>query len=183
MGSYPAISTLPDPAPTPLAGSQSGPSAVYFLWHCSSPRGVRSLTGILLYGARTFLPAPSGEESPGFPALWFRRNLLAQLTPTPQAPAYANVLSCPHLTCAATVWPASARSLTPKPAAKAVNWHRTIPPRLNDWWHQRRFDELFKFPCWQRFAEVITLHFVAALQTQEGELPGSFDPFRDGLHP
>jgi len=29
---------------------------VYFLWHCSSPHGVRPLTGILLYGARTFLP-------------------------------------------------------------------------------------------------------------------------------
>ena len=49
VGSYPAISTLPDPL--------AQPSAVYFLWHCSSPRGVRSLTGILLCGARTFLSA------------------------------------------------------------------------------------------------------------------------------
>src|SRR5258706_4153753 len=31
------------------------PWAVYSLWHFPSPRGVRSLTGILLYGARTFL--------------------------------------------------------------------------------------------------------------------------------
>ena len=33
------------------------PSAVYSLWHFPSPRGVRSLTGILLCGARTFLYA------------------------------------------------------------------------------------------------------------------------------
>ncbi len=40
---------------SPLPDLFSQPSAVYFLWHCSSPRGVRPLTGILLYGARTFL--------------------------------------------------------------------------------------------------------------------------------
>jgi len=33
------------------------PSADYSLWHFPSPRGVRSLTGILLCGARTFLYA------------------------------------------------------------------------------------------------------------------------------
>ena len=44
-----AISTLPDPL--------ARPSAVYFLWHFPSPHGVRSLTGILLCGARTFLSA------------------------------------------------------------------------------------------------------------------------------
>jgi len=44
-----AISTLPDPL--------ARPSAVYFLWHFPSPHGVRPLTGILLYGARTFLSA------------------------------------------------------------------------------------------------------------------------------
>src|SRR5574340_48216 len=49
VSSYLAISTLPDP----LARL----SAVYFLWHFPSPHGVRSLTGILLYGARTFLSA------------------------------------------------------------------------------------------------------------------------------
>ncbi len=42
---------------SPLPDLFAQPSAVYFLWHCSSPHGVRSLTGILLYGARTFLPA------------------------------------------------------------------------------------------------------------------------------
>ena len=40
-----------------LAVGEVGKSAVYFLWHFPSPRGVRSLTGILLYGARTFLSA------------------------------------------------------------------------------------------------------------------------------
>ena len=49
VGSYPAVSPSPD--------LLAQPPAVYFLWHCSSPHGVRSLTGILLYGARTFLPA------------------------------------------------------------------------------------------------------------------------------
>jgi len=49
VSSYLAISTLPDPL--------ARPSAVYFLWHFPSPHGVRSLTGILLCGARTFLPA------------------------------------------------------------------------------------------------------------------------------
>ena len=48
--SYRTVSSLPD--------LFAQPSAVYFLWHCSSPHGVRPLTGILLYGARTFLPAP-----------------------------------------------------------------------------------------------------------------------------
>jgi len=38
-----------------LAGGEVSTSAVYFLWHFPSPHGVRSLTGILLYGARTFL--------------------------------------------------------------------------------------------------------------------------------
>ena len=33
------------------------PSAVCSLWHFPSPRGVRPLAGILLYGARTFLCA------------------------------------------------------------------------------------------------------------------------------
>ena len=47
VSSYLAISTLPD--------QLSLPSAVYFLWHFPSPHGVRPLTGILLYGARTFL--------------------------------------------------------------------------------------------------------------------------------
>jgi len=49
VSSYLAISTLP------VLLAQ--PSAVYFLWHFPSPHGVRSLTGILLCGARTFLPA------------------------------------------------------------------------------------------------------------------------------
>jgi len=53
VSSYLAISTLPDPATL----ADNGPSAVYFLWHFPSPHGVRSLTGILLCGARTFLPA------------------------------------------------------------------------------------------------------------------------------
>jgi len=48
VSSYLAISTLPD--------LLAQPSAVYFLWHFPSPHGVRPLTGILLYGARTFLP-------------------------------------------------------------------------------------------------------------------------------
>jgi hypothetical protein len=38
-----------------LAVGEVGKSAVYFLWHFPSPRGVRPLAGILLYGARTFL--------------------------------------------------------------------------------------------------------------------------------
>lgn len=42
---------------SPLPDLFAQPSAVCFLWHCSSPRGVRPLTGILLYGARTFLSA------------------------------------------------------------------------------------------------------------------------------
>jgi len=49
VSSYLAISTLPDPL--------ARPSAVYFLWHFPWPHGLRSLTGILLYGARTFLSA------------------------------------------------------------------------------------------------------------------------------
>jgi len=49
VSSYLAISTLPD--------LLAQPSAVYFLWHFPSPRGVRPLAGILLCGARTFLPA------------------------------------------------------------------------------------------------------------------------------
>ena len=65
---------------TPLREAQ--PSAVYFLWHFPSPHGVRPLTGILLSGDRTFLPA---EGEFGFPQI--------------------------PLACAATVWPASARSL------------------------------------------------------------------------
>jgi hypothetical protein len=44
--SYRTISPLPAPG---------GASAVYFLWHFPSPRGARLLTGILLFGARTFL--------------------------------------------------------------------------------------------------------------------------------
>ena len=55
VSSYLAISTLPVPS-RPLADSSAGPSAVYFLWHFPSPHGVRPLTGILLCGARTFLP-------------------------------------------------------------------------------------------------------------------------------
>jgi|GEM_PF-3761784 len=50
VGSYPAISPLPDPA-------LRGPSAVCFLLHFPSPHGARLLAGILLYGARTFLCA------------------------------------------------------------------------------------------------------------------------------
>jgi hypothetical protein len=34
------------------------PSAVYSLWHFPSPCGVRTLSGTLPYGARTFLPRP-----------------------------------------------------------------------------------------------------------------------------
>src|SRR3989338_7939006 len=78
VSSYLAISTLPDPL--------ARPSAVYFLWHFPSPRGVRSLTGILLCGARTFLSA---------------------------------------LARAATVWPASRRSLTrwqPGPRTHRFFW-------------------------------------------------------------
>ena len=36
--------------------------AVYSLWHFPSPRGVRSLTGILLCGARTFLYASESHS-------------------------------------------------------------------------------------------------------------------------
>ena len=53
VGSYPAVS----PSPLPC-----GTWAVYFLWHCSSPHGVRPLTGILLCGARTFLPLLLGGD-------------------------------------------------------------------------------------------------------------------------
>ena len=64
VGSYSTISPLPDPyrralAPRRgrchLAAATPGPSAVSFLLHFPSPRGARSLTGILLCGARTFL--------------------------------------------------------------------------------------------------------------------------------
>ena len=55
--SYRTVSSLPDPNINLLADVSIRPSAVYFLWHCSSPHGVRPLTGILLYGARTFLSA------------------------------------------------------------------------------------------------------------------------------
>jgi len=48
VSSYLAISPLP---------IYLNKLAVYFLWHFPSPHGVRSLTGILLCGARTFLPA------------------------------------------------------------------------------------------------------------------------------
>src|SRR5512139_2871288 len=53
VSSYLAISTLPFP---------EGTWAVYFLWHFPSPHGVRSLTGILLCGARTFLYAARGAQ-------------------------------------------------------------------------------------------------------------------------
>ena len=55
VSSYLAISTLPDPL--------ARPSAVYFLRHFPSPRGVRPLAGILLCGARTFLPALAGAAT------------------------------------------------------------------------------------------------------------------------
>ncbi len=73
---------------SPLPDLFSQPSAVCFLWHCSSPRGVRPLTGILLCGARTFLPA---------------------------------------IACAATVWPASAASVTPIRKISRIILHRTSP--------------------------------------------------------
>jgi len=41
----------------PEASLRRNSAALRFLWHCSSPHGVRPLTGILLCGARTFLPA------------------------------------------------------------------------------------------------------------------------------
>jgi len=50
VGSYPTVSPLPDP--------RTGPSAVSSLWHSPSPCGARPLAGILLCGARTFLPNP-----------------------------------------------------------------------------------------------------------------------------
>ena len=46
-----------------LAVGEVSTSAVYFLWHFPSPHGVRSLTGILLCGARTFLPALAGAAT------------------------------------------------------------------------------------------------------------------------
>ena len=51
VGSYPTISTLPDPWLSP------GPSAVCFLWHCPShpERCAQALPGSLPCGARTFL--------------------------------------------------------------------------------------------------------------------------------
>lgn len=57
MRSYRTGSPLPVPDFATLAGGGIESSAVCFLWHCSSPHGVRSLTGILLCGARTFLYA------------------------------------------------------------------------------------------------------------------------------
>ena len=61
------VSPSPDPTPRSRYESETlrpcgrevgrRPSADYSLWHFPSPRGVRSLTGILLCGARTFLCA------------------------------------------------------------------------------------------------------------------------------
>ena len=61
------VSPSPDPTPPSRYESETlrpcgrevgrRPSADYSLWHFPSPRGVRSLTGILLCGARTFLYA------------------------------------------------------------------------------------------------------------------------------
>jgi hypothetical protein len=50
--------------------------AVYFLWHFPSPHGARSLTGILLCGARTFLCALKTRSDclAGFPALRVARH-------------------------------------------------------------------------------------------------------------
>jgi len=53
VSSYLAISPLP---------IYRNKLAVYFLWHFPSPHGVRPLTGIPLYGARTFLPALQAER-------------------------------------------------------------------------------------------------------------------------
>ena len=57
VSSYLAVSPLPA-----LAWTRT--SAVCFLLHFPSPHGARSLTGILLYGARTFLSARGGDLLP-----------------------------------------------------------------------------------------------------------------------
>jgi len=51
--SYRTISPLPD--------ALSGNRAVYFLLHFPSARAAQVLPGILPYGARTFLPAPTRQ--------------------------------------------------------------------------------------------------------------------------
>ena len=79
VSSYLAISTLPFP---------EGTWAVYFLWHFPSPHGVRSLTGILLCGARTFLPAPAavrGDCLASFNAESITRGKVKVATPDYQA--------------------------------------------------------------------------------------------------
>ena len=64
-----------------------GASAVCFLLHFPSPHGARSLTGILLYGARTFLSAPGLHLLPSGCLTDFPHSLYARAAATrPELP-------------------------------------------------------------------------------------------------
>jgi len=39
------------------------------------------------------------------------------------------------------------------------------------------YEQILDLPCWHRLAEVITLHFVAVVRAQEGDLIVSLDTF------
>jgi len=76
------VSPSPDPTSSryekysQLCSRERRPSADYSLWHFPSPRGVRSLTGILLYGARTFLCASElHSDCPASFRIYFTRCL------------------------------------------------------------------------------------------------------------
>jgi hypothetical protein len=88
---------------SPLPDLFAQPSAVYFLWHCSSPHGVRPLTGILLCGARTFLPAEGRREKSGFPHTLVSASLARANDVYTASARFRERLVLPAFACAATV--------------------------------------------------------------------------------